>query len=322
MIRGLVRNAAWILLYSSSAAAQTVDAGTSSAPPPAQPAAPAPAPGSTAETPAPAAPGETPPGYYVEPAPAAPATAPPPPAEPPLPDEGIHEPPLPGTGPIYEPPPPPVARHVAPKYSLWLGVRAGWFLPFGNVFARALPPDQYGFYGFQRVPWSDYSSSGLMLEADAGARIGRNYAVFALWERAQLGSGSADEDLYGKQGGADSDFWGLGVRTTTNPNRIGLLVEVAVGYRRARATWEDGTELRFTDGAIEGRLGVGADIRINPLFSLSPLVTVGMGSFGTIRRVLPDGSSYDEARGRDEGDSHAWLTLGVGGHVDLFGANP
>lgn len=317
MIRGLVRNAAWVLLYSSSAAAQTVDAGTSSAPPP--PAAPAQS--STAETPTPAAPaaGDAPPGYYVEPA-APPENAPP--AEPPLPGETIYEPPVPGTAPIYEPPPPPVPRHVAPKYSLWLGVRAGWFLPFGNVFARALPPDAYGFYGFQRVPWSDYSSSGLMLEADAGARIGRNYAVFALWERAQLGSGSAEEDRYGKQGGADSDFWGLGVRTTTNPNRVGLLVEVALGYRRARATWEDGTELRFTDGAIEGRLGVGADIRINPLFSLSPLVTVGMGSFGTIRRVLPDGSSYNETRGRDEGDSHAWLTLGVGGHVDLFGANP
>lgn len=241
--------------------------------------------------------------------------------EPSAPDQAIYEPPPPGSGAVWEPPPPPVPRHVAPKYSLWVGARVGWFLPFGNLFARAQPPDAYGFYGFRRVPWSDYASSGLMLEADAGARIGRNYSVFALWERAQLGSGDAEDNLYGGQSGADSDFWGLGVRASSNPNRIGLVTEIALGYRRARATWEDGSELRFTDGAVEGRLGFGADIRINPLLSISPLVTVGVGSFGTIRRVRADGSSYDETRARDEGDSHAWLTLGIGGHADLFGAS-
>jgi hypothetical protein len=312
MIRRLTRIAGSVLLLASSAAAQT-----------------APSPSSTTETP-PAAPppaGAAPPGYYVESAPA-PADGTPPPAEgaPPehasAPVEAIYEPPPPGGGAVFEPPPPPAPRHVAPKYSLWLGARVGWFLPFGNLFARAQPPDAYGFYGFRRVPWSDYASSGLMLEADVGARIGRNYTVFALWERAQLGSGDAEEDLYGSQSGADSDFWGLGVRASSSPSRVGLITEVALGYRRARATWEDGTELRFTDGAVEGRLGFGADIRINPLLSISPLVTVGVGSFGTIRRVLPDGSSYDETRSRDEGDSHAWLTLGIGGHADLFGTSP
>ena len=127
-----------------------------------------------------------------------------------------------------------VPRHVA-QVSVG-SARVGWFLPFGNLFARAQPPDAYGFYGFRRVPWSDYASSGLMLEADAGARIGRNYSVFALWERAQLGSGDAEDNLYGGQSGADSDFWGLGVRASSNPNRIGLVTEIALGYRRARAT--------------------------------------------------------------------------------------
>jgi hypothetical protein len=251
----------------------------------------------------------------VEPGQAAGQQAGQPAAQPPR-EGAIFEPPPPG--PIYEPPPPPEPKHVAPRTALYVGARVGWFLPFGNVYAKARPGGQT--YVLDRVPWSDYASSGVMVEGDIGARLGRHYAVFAFWERAELGSGDAEADLYGGQDGASTDFWGLGLRASSNANSLGLLTEVAIGYRQAKTQWKNGTELRFTDGVLEGRIGFGADIRLDPMFSISPMLNVGVGAFGEIRRVLPDGSGFSETGVRDEADSHAWLTLGIGGHADFFGA--
>jgi hypothetical protein len=229
----------------------------------------------------------------------------------------VLEPPIPGTGPVVEPPPPPVSRHLAPRTSLWAGLRAGWFLPFGSLFARAQPPDRDGVVLLEPVPWRDYASSGLALEADLGARIGRNYMVFALWERAQLGGGRSR--AYGSQSSADTDFFALALRATSDADSLGLLTEIAIGYRQARTRFDDGSKLELTRATFDGRLGVGADIRFSEWLTLSPLATIGVGSFGRIRRVLPSGAAYDLPGPRDETDSHGWFTLTVGGHVDLFG---
>lgn len=277
----------------------------SAAPAPAAPAEPLP-PGADgpAPVPAPPAPGAAPPGYFVD--------GPAPPSQPPGPP--TYEPPPPGFGPVFEPPPPPVARHVAPNTSLWAGVRLGWFLPFGYVYAENM-----GAGAFRRIPWDWYAGSGLMLEGDVGVRLGRNYTVFALWERAQLTSGDHYDDVFGGQSGADSDFWALGFQASSDADTIGFVTELALGYRQARTTWEDGTEMRFTDAWLEGRIGFGASIRLSPMLSITPMLTLGVGSFGDIDRVYPDGASANVVHAADAADSHGWLTLGIGGHVDLFG---
>ncbi|HEX6277933.1 MAG TPA: hypothetical protein VFZ53_33045, partial [Polyangiaceae bacterium] len=252
--------------------------------------------------------GASPPGYFTDgPAPP-PGQAPPPPP--------TYEPPPPGFGAVFEPPPPPVARHVAPSTALWAGVRLGWFLPFGYVYARNVG----GAYGtFQRIPWDWYAGSGLMIEGDIGARLGRNYTIFALWERAQLSAGDHYDDLYGGQNGADSDFWGVGFQATSDADAVGFLTELALGYRQARTRWEDGTEMRFTDAWLEARIGFGASIRLSPMLTLQPLASLGVGSFGDVDRVNPSGASASIVRSADVGDSHGWFTIGLGGHVDLFG---
>jgi hypothetical protein len=268
-----------------------------SAPAPPSDSAPDPSPAPSA--PAPATP-PAPPGYFVE-----------------GPTAGVIEPPIPGSGPIVEPPPPPVTRHVAPRTALWAGIRAGWFLPFGSLYARALPTGPDGVTLLEPVPWREFASSGLVLEADIGARIARSYMVFALWERAQLGGGRSS--TYGPQAGADTDYFAGALRATSNPDRLGLITEIAIGYRQARTRFEDGGKLELTGAAFEGRLGVGADIRFTPWFTLSPLATIGVGAFDRVRRVLPNGAGYDVLGMRDASDSHAWFTLTVGGHVDLLG---
>jgi hypothetical protein len=217
---------------------------------------------------------------------------------------------------VFEPPPPPEPHHIAPRTALWIGVRAGWFIPFGNVWARRTSNvDVTG------VPWRDYASSGPMFEFDVGARLSRNYNVFALWERAQLGSGRGDaqSSISGKADHGDTDFWGVGVRASSDPDHTGFVTELAIGYRRARSKYDDGSQIQFTDAPFEARLGVGADIRLNHVVTLSPMFTLGVGSFGTIETVTNKGVK-DETGVDDQADGHAWATFTIGGNFDVFGS--
>jgi hypothetical protein len=266
------------------------------------------------------------PGYAAPPpasaAPGAPPEAtgapPGPPGPPPPPPYGsqIYEPPPPGffAGDALEPLPPPEPRHLAPRTALWLGARVGWFVPFGDVWAR---PSRTSIDG---VPWSDYASSGPMFELDVGARLSRNYSLFALWERAQLGSGDGDRvtGSTGKPDRGDTDFWGVGVRASSDPDQIGFVTELAIGYRRARTKFDNGDQIQFTDAPFETRLGVGADFRLNSVVTLSPLVTIGLGSFGTIETVS-NGEIRDATTTFDQTAAHAWATFTLGGHFDLLG---
>lgn len=255
---------------------------------------------------------------------AAPPAAPPPAGPPPGYYPGYaYDPPPPGGvyGPapqmIYEPPPPPKPRHLAPKTALWLGARIGWFIPFGSTWAEGTPDGVV----IDEVKWSRYASSGPMFELDAGLRLGRHYNVFVLWERASLGAGSEDIPALGKQTGGDTDFYAIGVRISSDPNKVGFLTEIDLGYRRARSQWDSGAELQLTQAPLEFRLGLGADIRLSKAFSLSPLVTLGVGSFGDAEWVNPDGSRVDATTPGDRAAGHGWITLSLGGHVDLFGGD-
>jgi hypothetical protein len=160
-----------------------------------------------------------------------------------------------------------------------------------------------------------------MFELDAGARLSRNYTVFALWERAELGAGKGDPDsaLAGKASHGDTDFWGVGIRATSDPDHVGFVTELAIGYRRARSKWDDGTELQLTDAPFEARLGLGADIRLNPYVTLSPMFTLGVGSFGKVESVSNQ-TVTDQTGSLDQADGHAWATLNFGGYFDLLGS--
>lgn len=166
------------------------------------------------------------------------------------------------------------------------------------------------------VPWQNYVSSGPMFELNVGARLSRSYTLFGLWERAQLGSG--DDTTDGEPNGAESDFWAVGLRATSNADRLGFLTEVAVGYRRARAFYENDVEVQFTDAPFEARLGLGGEYRFDRLTTLSGLVTIGVGSFGQVDKVAPNGAAQHKYSDLDEADGHAWATLTVGGHFDFF----
>jgi hypothetical protein len=268
------------------------------------------------ETPA-EPPAGPPPQYYVEPAERPQPVPQPQPESRPPPAGVVYEPPPPGAygyPVVYEPPPPPKPRHVAPKYSLWLGARVGWFIPFGSLWAEHLGGNVY-----EEVSWSRFASQGPMFEVDIGARLGRHYNLFFLWERASLGTGSEFDKAFGGQRSGETDFYAIGLRISSDADRVGFLTEIDLGYRRFRARWEDGTELQLTEAPLEFRLGLGADIRIGPMFSLSPMVTLGVGSFRSAEWKLPNGETRDATLPGDRAAGHGWLTLQVGGHFDIAG---
>jgi hypothetical protein len=219
--------------------------------------------------------------------------------------------------PMYEPPPPPMPRHLAPWQSLWLGVRTGWFVPFGDLWGYCVN-DAYGnCVQINATGWNQYSGSGPMLELNLGARLARHYNVFGLWERASLGHGEGFDDAYGGQRTGDTDFWALAVRVSSDPDDLGLLVEFALGYRRARALWRNGIELRLTDAPLEARIGIGAEVRFSRVVVLSPLVTFGFGRFGSAEWV---DSRHNSVEVLDTLDAfgHGWFTLQLGAHFDVF----
>jgi hypothetical protein len=115
----------------------------------------------------------------------------------------------------------------------------------------------------------------------------------------------------------NTDYYAVGMRFSSNPDRVGLLAEIDLGFRRMIAHWNDGTELRLSDAPFEFRLGLGADIRLGRHFSLSPMATVGTGVFGNAEWSYPDGSRADAFGSYDVHAAHGWFALQVGGHADL-----
>jgi hypothetical protein len=109
------------------------------------------------------------------------------------------------------------------------------------------------------------------------------------------------------------------VRASSDADRVGFLSEIALGYRRARSEWDDGTTLELTQGLFEARLGFGADIRVSPKFALSPMLTFGVGLFGKAQLVDPNGNAQNVLEANNDRDGHAWLSLQMGGHFDLRG---
>jgi hypothetical protein len=75
------------------------------------------------------------------------------------------------------------------------------------------------------------------------------------------------------------------------------------------------------DAPFEARLGLGAEFRVGSSLTLSPLLTLGAGAFGTIRYVDANGNASNALGSLDEGAGHGWLTLQLGGHFDLGGSN-
>ncbi len=211
-------------------------------------------------------------------------------------------------------------RSGVPNYSLWFGAGAGWTLPFGDLWGSCAGFDSFGrCAAVTGVPSHDYVAQGPALELDLGARVSRYYNIYGLWEHSWLGAGSATSANRGQPDHAESDFLALGIRVSTDPEQLGFVLDIAVGSRRMRAVWADGTELQMTDAPFETRLGIGADVRLGESWSLSPMLYLGLGSFGKVQWVNPDKTIQEATQPGDVALTHGWVGIQMAVHMDAFG---
>ena len=206
--------------------------------------------------------------------------------------------------------------HRSPYNSLFVGARVGAFFPFGNAY------DTSPYYN-EGEKWDWLATGGPVIEGDVGMRFGRSFILYGFWEHAWMGKGSdpswraATGSNFGDQKSASTDFTGLGFRWSSRPSTVGFLLDLGLGYRWFREEWASGAKMNLA-GFGEFRVGVGADVRLNHLVSLTPLFSLSFGSFGD-RTVTIPGKGKGDIDGSYSG-SHGTMTLSLGGNFDLFGA--
>lgn len=257
------------------------------------------------------------------PAQPAPGQAEPAPARPSAPPAGYEAPP-----PVYyqqqpmapKPPeleytPPPEPKH-APKYALYAGASLR-YIGFGGYFFQ----NQLG----QGETTGNFIGNGPAVELNVGARLGRRYIPFVLFEHGFTAQGHR---FAGSNASSVSDLYGIGFRTVSgDPNEVGFLGEISVGVRSVTVNQNNES---YKMSALEFfRLGLGAEIRLATLFTLSPMAHISSGVMNDTNGNVtysPQGSgdglrSPRFANGANIQDQRAYVIVGIGcgGHFDIFG---
>ncbi len=276
-----------------------------------------------------------------QPPPQLPPPAPSPPPGQYQPPPGQYQPPPPGYGqpppqgypppqqPYYtQQPPPPVATvrpaepesdtH-APKYSLWTGARLS-YMGFGFSFYEneAGKPETTG----------NYLGNGVAPQIDVGARISYRYIPYLFYEHGFMKQGHRFE---GGNASSSTRFYGLGFRYVSGDvDSVAFLSDISVGKREVVVS--DGSQSYTMSGIEFFRLGLGAEIRVATLFTLTPLASISTGSIndtdGDIAFACApncaggiQGPTYKKGEpiANVSARSYAVVSLGLGIHFDVFG---
>lgn len=205
----------------------------------------------------------------------------------------------------------------APNYALWLGGRLG-VLGFGNAF----------FENDLRRPETtgNYLKSGPSLQLDIGARLSKRYVPYVGLEVAALPVGRRFD---GTDAHARSTFLGVGLRLIAGDvDTAGFVADLSFGIRTVTLTRGDDS---YSMRALEiFRLGLGAEIRVAPRFTLSPMFQLSGGQMvGTDGRITYAagqgdglaGPSFQGGTDIEPGRQMTYLVVGIGcgAHFDLFG---
>lgn len=205
----------------------------------------------------------------------------------------------------------------APKFSLWTGARLS-YLGFGFSFydnAQNQPETTGNFLG-----------NGVAPQLDVGARLGYRYVPYLFWEHGFMAQGHR---FAGSDASSSTDFYGIGFRYLSGDvDSVAFLSDISIGKRVVSV--RDGSQTYSMSGLEFFRLGLGAEIRVQTLFTLAPLLSVSTGAFndtdGSIAftcapscRDGVQGPAYVNGQVIQNARSYVVLSLGLGIHFDVFG---
>jgi hypothetical protein len=204
----------------------------------------------------------------------------------------------------------------APPFSLWLGGRLGVLAYMGGLYA-------FGANQIETV--GNFVQPGLALELNAGARIARRYIPYFAFEIGLMGAGHRFDQTSTR---ANTSFFGFGFRYLSGDvDRAAFVSDLSIGLRTFQVS--NGTGTWSATGLEILRAGLGAEIRLSTLFTLSPMATIAWSSVsdtsghisyapnqgdGLTGPVFQNGQSIGSAQ-----TSYVAFVLGCGGHFDLFG---
>ncbi len=211
-----------------------------------------------------------------------------------------QEPPPPTIIIVNNPPPPeyqrttqgtsgdyPMPKH-APEFSLFASGNVGIIGYGGNFFENAANASE---------STGNFVTPGASFELDVGARLGARYIPYLAWEHAFLAAGHRFE---GTGATASSDYVGLGFRLIAgNVDNVGFLSELGIGFRTVTLAG-NGETFKMTSLEI-ARLGLGAEIRLSTLFTLTPIAKLSVGQM--------DDTSGAIGYGKNQGDGQTGTTF-------------
>jgi hypothetical protein len=189
-----------------------------------------------------------------------------------------------------------------------------------------------GFWGHRTDGSSDTTETtgniignGLATQIDVGARISYHWVPYLFYERGWLPKGHRFDGLGGS---ASSAFYGIGIyHSSGDVDSVGFVEDVSFGLRSV--TVGDGNSEYTMTGLALFNIGLGAEIRVMTLFSISPMLRLSLGSFDSTEGSVTyaaerqgDGRSqpdFKDGENIGNGRMYAVITLGAGIHFDVFG---
>jgi hypothetical protein len=266
-----------------------------------------------------------PPAPQVQPPAAAPGAT--------LPDQDVQpSSPVPAPPPVSRappaPPPPPPVVYVepappphAPPFSLWLGARVGLLAYAGGLYVN----DQNT--GSEETT-GNFVQPGLGVEMDVGARLAQRYIPYLALEWGFVGTGHRFEGSTASTS-AHTRFIGGGFRYLSgDANAISFASEISFGVREFDVS--SGSSTYTLSGVEIFRLGLGPEIRVNTLVTLSPMLSFSWGTMhdtgGNVAFAPNQGDGQQSPLFTGSGNIPGWaqatyyaIFIGCGAYADLFG---
>lgn len=204
----------------------------------------------------------------------------------------------------------------APKYSLWVGPRLS-YMGFGFSFFE----NRSG----RSESTGNFVGNGLAPQIDIGARISRRYIPHLFWEHGFLAKGHRFE---GDSASASTDYYGIGFRYLSGDvDAVAFLTDISIGKRVITVT--NNGETYKMSGLEFFRLGLGAEIRVQTLFTIEPVFSISTGTLndteGTVKYSAEGSKDGNTEPAFKNGETientrpYVMVSVGVGIHFDLFG---